>query len=78
MNYEKEWNKSIQVLVGKKISKVRYMTNIEAEEFGFYKKPIIIIFSDGTEIIASADDEGNDGGSLFTNIPGLETIPTLQ
>ena len=78
MNDEKEWNENIQVFVGKTITSIRYMTIEEADEAGWYRRPVIINFSDGTEIVVSADDEGNEGGSLFTNIKGLETIPTLS
>ena len=58
------WNKRAQVLVGKKIKEVRYMTDEEATEAMWYNKPLVIIFEDGTYIFPMADDEGNDGGAL--------------
>jgi len=63
---EKYWNGKAQwVLEGKTIVSAAYMTEQEAEDWGWYKRPIIMVLSDGTELILSADDEGNDGGSLF-------------
>jgi len=58
------WNKKAKVLEGKTIKTVRYRTPKEAEEFGWYSRPIIIQFTDGTYIIPMRDDEGNDGGSI--------------
>lgn len=31
--------------------------------------------TDNTWIMASADDEGNNGGAFFTSEPEMETIP---
>ena len=60
-----DWNdRMAKVLVGKKIMSVRYMTSKEANEFRWYKRPLIIELSDGTQIIPLQDDEGKDGGSL--------------
>lgn len=64
---EKHWNsKAESVLKGKTIVEVSYMSEKDAEEiFGWYSRPIVMRLNDGTEVIVSADDEGNDGGSLF-------------
>lgn len=64
-------------LVGKTIKNVRYMTDKEMNDMGWYKKPLVIFFNDGSYMYASSDDEGNDAGALFTSIEGLETIPTI-
>ncbi len=71
------WNKRAQVLVGKKIKEVRYMTDAEAEGAMWYSKPLIIIFEDGTSIFPMADDEGNDGGSIFGSDDSL-TFPVTR
>ncbi len=76
-DYDKEWNEAVQVLVGKTIKSVEYMTEERAKEWDWYKRPIEIEFTDGTSMLLSSDDEGNDGGSAFTNIDGLQTIPSL-
>lgn len=60
----KTWNKRAKVLVGKKIKQARYMTEAEAEEFGWYSRGIVIFFEDGSHIIPMSDDEGNDAGSV--------------
>jgi hypothetical protein len=59
------WNKRAQVLVGKTIKEVRYMTDEEAEEAMWYSKPLVIFFTDGTYIFPQKDDEGNDGGAIY-------------
>lgn len=62
---EKRWTKHAKVLIGKKIKSVRYMSESEAEDLGWYKRPLVIIFEDNSLIYSSTDDEGNDGGALF-------------
>ena len=74
---EPYWNKKVQVLVGKTIKSVAYMTKERAEEWDWDSRPIEIEFTDGTSMLLSRDDEGNDGGSAFTSIDGLQTIPTI-
>jgi len=74
----KHWNSECQKhLEGKTIKNVRYMTDKEMNEMGWYNRPLMIFFTDGTYMYASQDDEGNGAGSLFTNIEGLEIIPTI-
>ena len=74
---EQFWNKRAKVLVGKTIKEVRYMTDKEAEDFMWYKKPIVIVFTDGSYIIPQMDDEGNDGGSVYGSDDKL-TFPTIN
>lgn len=63
---EEKWkNKAVDSLVGKTIVQVRYMTDKEAKDFGWYHRPLIIIFSDKTFMIPQRDDEGNDGGAIY-------------
>ena len=71
------WNKRAKVLVGKKIKQARYMTEAEAEEFGWYSRPVVIHFTDGTYIIPMKDDEGNDGGSVEGSTDDL-VFPVLR
>ena len=75
---EKEWTDKIsKLLVGKKITAVEYMSEAEAKEQGWYRRPIQIQLDNGTWLTPSQDDEGNDGGSLFTKVKELPTIPVL-
>jgi len=66
-----------KLLVGKKIVKVEYMTEELAKEQGWYKRPIQILLNNGIWLTPSMDDEGNDGGSLFTSDDDLPTIPVI-
>lgn len=61
--------KEYGALVGKTIEKVRQLTKNEYEMFGWeqdHGSPgFVIIFTDGTCVIPSADPEGNEAGHLF-------------
>lgn len=60
------WNKRArQVLLGHTIVSVNYMSEENAEQMGWYKRPIVFKLSNGTVCYLSCDDEGNDGGALF-------------
>lgn len=69
--------KAEEQLVGKTIVGVRYMTPAEMKDQYWSKNPLVIFLSDGSYIYPSADDEGNDGGALFTSIDELSVIPTV-
>ena len=72
------WNKKVkEFLVGKTIKSVRYMTDEEMEDFMWYRKPVIIDFTDGSWIIPQSDDEGNNGGALYTSDEKLGVIPAI-
>jgi hypothetical protein len=74
----KKWETDINSkLKGKTIANVRYLTEKEMEELGWYSKAAVIIFTDGTYMFPSADDEGNNAGAMFTNIKGLDIIPVI-
>ena len=75
---EKKWLKDIKkVLQGKTITKVRYMTKKEANDFGWYKRAVVLQLDDGNILFPSMDDEGNNAGALFTNDKNLPTIPVF-
>lgn len=75
----KKWERECSnLLKGKKIAMTRYMTKKEAEEFGWMNKPLVIFFEGGGYMFASADDEGNDGGAIFTSDDKLPTIPVMR
>lgn len=77
--FEKDWTeKARKLLVGRKIAYVEFMSAGQAAQLGWHHRPIILVLDDGTLIYPSADDEGNDGGSLFTNNESLDTIPSLR
>ena len=67
---EKYWTKKAEkVLLGKKIVKVHYLPKEKLNDWAWYKRPIMFTLSDGTEVIAQCDDEGNDGGVLWSLDP---------
>ena len=71
-----KWNKISQdVLQGRTIVEVRYLTDEEMEDIGWYSRPICFVLDNGTYCTLSCDDEGNDGGVLFYNENGV--LPTL-
>lgn len=72
-------NKSEKVLKGRVIKSVRYLTDDEMVDMGWYKRPICIELDNGTLCIPSMDDEGNDGGSLFYQEKGkeLDVLPVI-
>jgi hypothetical protein len=57
-------------LLGRKVERVRYMTEDEAQKLGWSHRPIVLELDNGTCIWPSRDDEGNDAGSMF----GFNTI----
>jgi|TARA_Y100000015_G_C2368130_1_gene78606 hypothetical protein len=65
--YAHWWQKAEKDFVGKKIVGVRYMSSEECNDMGWDSAPICLLLDDGTYIFPSRDDEGNDGGALFTN-----------
>ena len=74
------WTKTAEnVLLGKKIVRVEYMSSKECDEYMWYKRPITFILDNGTRVIAMCDDEGNDGGVL-TCLTGKseEVLPVLS
>jgi len=76
--FEKRWTKSVaEKLIGLEIVSVSYMSEKNAEAWGWYSRPIEITLSDGHSLLISTDDEGNNGGSVFTSYEDLPTIPTL-
>ncbi len=68
---------STKFLTGKTIVEVRYLTDQEMNDLGWYNKALVIFFSDGSYIFPSQDNEGNNAGALFTSDPVIPTIPAI-
>lgn len=63
---ELKWTKKLgKILVGKTIKKVQYLSREDAQKMGWYKRPLVIVFTDGSFIYAMRDDEGNDAGAMW-------------
>ena len=71
----KNWEKdSTKIFKGKTIKRIKYMTKEDAKKWDWKQAPIIE-FTDGHEIMASADDEGNGCGAFFTTHRDMSIIP---
>ena len=63
---EQYWNQAAtRALKGRGIVKARYMTDKEAENFGWTSRPVVLILDNGAYVIVQSDDEGNDGGAVL-------------
>jgi hypothetical protein len=75
---EKYWTDKIaKNLVGRKITRVEYVSDKEVEESMWYRKPIAICLDNKYWLVPMSDDEGNDGGALSTTFKDLGTIPVI-
>jgi hypothetical protein len=54
-----------EYLKGKTIKNVSWLGEKDMENMMWYKRPVVIEFTDGTILIPQSDDEGNDGGSMY-------------
>ena len=76
---EEKWILAVaDKLVGKTIESVEFMSKENAEAWLWSKRPLQILLSDGHQLIISQDDEGNNGGSIFTTYEDLPVIPVLR
>lgn len=65
MTLERFWqDKAIEVLQGKTIKQVQYLSQKDTEDNGWYKRGIQMLLDDGTQITILSDDEGNDMGVI--------------
>ena len=64
-----------EYLKGKTIKNITWLGDKDMETLMWYKKPVVIHFTDGSILIPQSDDEGNDGGVLFYGSDGV--LPTL-
>ena len=78
MDYAKQWTEvASSLLLNRKIVKVRYMNQSEADEMGWYSRPVAFLLDNGVWIFPSADDEGNNGGALFTTDRNNSVLPVI-
>lgn len=72
------WTEKInKELLGRKITKIEYLTQKELDDNMWDKSPIAIELDNRIWLVPMADDEGNNGGSISTNIKNLPIIPTI-
>ena len=79
LEIEDYWAKEASdLLLGKKITRVRYVSPKEADALGWNCRPVAFMLETGVWVFASMDDEGNDGGALFTTLPDKSVLPVLR
>ena len=61
-----------RALLGKKVTQVRYLTESEVKDQGWYNHGIVIVFDDGTFLLPMQDDEGNGPGAVHCGSIGEE------
>ena len=72
------WNDRIsKILVGRKIIKVEYTSEENANEQGWDSRPVQIQLDNGIWLTPTSDDEGNNGGAIHTNLKDNSVIPVL-
>ena len=78
MDYAKQWTEvASSLLLNRKIVQVRYMNQGEADDMGWYSRPVAFLLDNGVWIFPSADDEGNNGGALFTTDRNNSVLPVI-
>ena len=75
---KKSWaDKAADVLLGKTIVRVRYITANEMRDLYWDRAGVVFELSDGTIVYPSQDDEGNGPGALFTSNENTPVIPVI-
>jgi len=76
---EATWTKHAHdILVGRKIVAVRYLTDEEKTSMRWEHKALVFMLDDGTIIYPSSDVEGNDAGALqIENKETADLIPPI-
>jgi hypothetical protein len=76
---ETRWTKIAQsALLNRTIKNVRYMTQEEADHFGWDSRAVVLELDNGHLLWPSRDDEGNDAGAIFTTDERADTLPVLR
>ena len=71
----KDWSDdATKIFKGKIIKRIEYTTKEESKEMDWQRTPVIV-FTDNSWIMASGDDEGNQGGAFFTSSKEMSVIP---
>jgi hypothetical protein len=70
--------KATKIFSGKTIARVRYPTDTEIENMMWDEAGPVLVFTDGSWMMASQDDEGNGPGALFTSDTAMKTIPIIR
>ena len=75
---KKKWAKDANKhLKGRRIVNVRWMTQAEVDDMGWYEAAPVLELDNGIALYCSQDDEGNNAGALFTTIEDFSTLPVI-
>ena len=77
MGVKHRQGKAENLLLGKKVLAVRFLSEAEAKMMGWESRPLCIYFSDGLTLIPATDEGGSDGGCLYTNNEDLPIIAAV-
>lgn len=66
------------LLEGRKITKVSYLTKAECKSLGWTNHCVVIHLDNGVKLFPSMDDEGNNGGALFTSDSKIDCLPVIR
>jgi len=78
MDTEQEWTiRASALLLKRKIVAVRYISQDEADAFGWSRRSVAFRLDNGVWVFASSDDEGNEAGALFTTDKDTGTLPVI-
>jgi len=79
LNLEPKWEEiATKMLVGREIVIARYLTKEEADAMLITHRPIVLQLDDGNLVYPMSDDEGDDGGALYTNDKKQPVIPVMR
>jgi len=74
-----KWSKdATKAFQGKTVARIRYLTQKEQDDMGWYEAGPVILFTDGSYMMASQGDEMNGPGSLATSDPNIPIIPVIR
>lgn len=68
--------RTADMLIGRTIVRVRPTTEAEAAVFGF--RAAVIVLSDGTQLIAIQDDEGNGPGAIYIAARNTDSVLCVE
>ena len=73
------WNKKASdVLEGRRITKVMYMSAEDAETLGWHSRGLVLVLDNGVQVMPQSDDEGNNAGALWAgSLDGETVLPVL-
>jgi hypothetical protein len=67
----------MQAFVGQVVNSVRYMTASETTACYWSNSAPVITFTNGSYILPTTDDEGNNAGGFITSLPHQETANAM-